>query len=110
MKTFPWIAVGVGAGLTTYLLLERFTPGYAAVGSDIDNASGKMSLWGWKTRLKGKGTSLVGALKERAVQALENGQLVAEGLGDRAFGEAENIAGHVSETIGGKLHTVNHLQ
>jgi hypothetical protein len=81
MKKLPWMVGGIGAGLAAYFLVNRVAPGYADVGSDIENTSGRMSLWGWKAWLRGKGTSLVGALKERAGQALNNDQLVAEKKG-----------------------------
>lgn len=106
MKKLPWIVGGVGAGLAAYFLVNRIAPEYADVGSDIENASGKMSLWGWKARIKGKGTSLVGALKERAGQALNNEQLVAEGLGDKAVGAVEDTAGHASQKVGEALHVM----
>lgn len=65
-----------------------------------------MSLWGWKGRLKGKGTSLVGALKEQAGHALNNEKLVAEGFGDKAVGAVENTAGQASQKVGEALHVM----
>lgn len=106
MKKFPWIVAGVGAGVAAYLLVDRLAPGYADVGSDIENASGRMSLWGWKSRLKGKGTRLVGSLKEGAGYVLKNDELVAEGLGDKALGSVEGAAGHVSQAAGEALHVM----
>ncbi len=99
MKKLPWIVGGVGVGLAAFVLVRRIAPGYADAGSDIDHASGKMSLWGWKARLKGKGTSLAGGLKEKTGHALNNEQLVAEGLGDKAVGAVENTAGHASQKV-----------
>jgi len=106
MKKLPWIVGGVGAGLAAYFLVNRIAPGYSDVTSNVENASGKMSIWGWKARLKGNATSLVGALKEQAGHALNNEKLVAEGLGDKAVGTVEDTAGHASQKVGEALHVM----
>jgi uncharacterized protein YjbJ (UPF0337 family) len=82
-------------------------PGYADASTDIENASGKMSVWGWKARIKGKGNHLVGALKEQTGHMLDNGQLIAEGLGDKAVGAMQSAEGHAFQTVGEALHLIN---
>ena len=51
MKAMPWIVAGLGVGIAAYVVADRLAPAYADLGNVVENASGKLSLWGWKERL-----------------------------------------------------------
>ena len=107
MKAMPWIVAGLGVGIAAYVVADRLAPAYADLGNVVENASGKLSLWGWKERLLGKGKGVAGRVKEQTGKVLHNEHLVAEGLQDRIVGKVDGAAGYASVRAGEALHVMD---
>lgn len=105
MKTFLWLAGGLGFGLAAYLILTA--PQSSTSSDSVEGAARDAAGWGSKQRVKGTGDSLVGKVKEGFGNLTGNDQLAGEGQGDQVAGTIKDAAGKVAQAAGQTLHDLN---
>ena len=105
MKTFLWLAGGLGFGLAAYLILTA--PEYSTGSDTVEGAARDTARWGSKQRVKGAGTDLAGKVKEGIGNFTGDDQLAGEGQGDQVAGKLKDAAGKVAQAAGQTLHDLN---
>ena len=105
MKTFLWLAGGLGVGLAAYLILTG--PEYATGSDTVEGAAQKAAGWGTKQRVQGAGAGLVGKVKEGLGNLTGNDDLAGRGQGDQIAGKVKDAAGQVAQAAGQTLHDLN---
>lgn len=107
MKTFAWLAAGIGIGLATYLIANAPEPQYATGSDNLEDAARRTAGWGTKQRATGVGSNVLGRVKEGLGNVTGNPNLADEGVGDQVAGNIREGAGKVAQAAGQTLHDLN---
>ena len=107
MKTFAWLAAGIGIGLAVYLVANAPGPQYATGSDDLEDAARSTAGWGTKQRAKGVGSNIAGRVKEGLGNLTGNPDLADEGTADRFAGTVKEGAGKFAQAAGQTLHDLN---
>ena len=107
MKALPWIIAGAGVAAAAYILYNTPGPEYATGSDTIEGAARNVAQWGSKRRITGKGTNVVGKVKEGFARVTGDADLADEGVGQQIAGGLEDAAGAVAQAAGKTLHEFN---
>jgi uncharacterized protein YjbJ (UPF0337 family) len=107
MKALPWIIAGAGIAAAAYVLYNTPGPEYATGSDTMESAARSTSQWGSKQRIAGKGTSVLGKVKEGFANATGNADLADEGVGQQVVGGLKDAAGKVAQAAGQTMHEFN---
>jgi uncharacterized protein YjbJ (UPF0337 family) len=107
MKTFAWLAAGIGLGLAVYLIANEPGPQYATESDDIEDAARNTAGWGSKQRATGLGSNVAGRVKEGLGNLTGNQNLAGEGAADQLAGNVKEGVGKFAQAAGQTLHDLN---
>jgi uncharacterized protein YjbJ (UPF0337 family) len=107
MKTFAWLAAGIGVGLAVYLVANAPGPQYATGSDNLEDAARNAAGWGTKQRASGLGRNVAGRVKEGLGNLTGNPDLADEGLGDQIEGNVREGVGKFAQATGQTLHDLN---
>jgi uncharacterized protein YjbJ (UPF0337 family) len=107
MKTLPWIIAGAGLAAAAYVLYNTPGPEYATGSDTVEGAARQASQWGSKQRITGKGTGIVGKVKQGVANVTGNADLADEGAGQQVVGGLKDAVGKVAQAAGQTLHELN---
>ena len=107
MKTFAWLAAGIGVGLAVYLIANGPEFQYATGSDNLEDAARNAAGWGTKQRATGLGGNVVGRVKEGLGNLTGNPDLADEGLGDQIEGNVREGVGKFAQAAGQTLHDLN---
>ncbi len=107
MKTFAWLAAGIGLGLAIYLIANAPEAQYATGSDDLEDAARSTAGWGTKQRATGLGANVAGRVKEGLGNLTGNQNLADEGVVDQFAGNVKEGAGKFAQAAGQTLHDLN---
>ena len=107
MKTFAWLAAGIGLGLAVYLIANAPGPEYATGSDNIEGAARNTAGWGTKQRAAGLGTNIAGRVKEGLGNLTGDQNLADEGAADQLAGNVKEGVGKFAQAAGQTLHDLN---
>ena len=107
MKTFAWLAAGIGIGLATYLIANAPEPEYATGSDNVADAARSTFGWGTKQRARGLGSKLAGRVKENVGNLAGNPDMVDSGAANQVEGEVREGVGRLAQAAGQTLHDLN---
>ena len=107
MKTFAWLAAGIGLGLAVYLIANEPGPQYATGSDNVEDAARNTAGWGSKQRATGLGSNVAGRDKQGLGNLTGNQNLADEGAADQLAGNVKEGVGKFAQAAGQTLHDLN---
>ena len=107
MKTFVWLAAGIGIGLVVYLIANAPVPEYSTGSDTLETAARKTFGWGAKERAGGVGSNIAGRVKEGLGNLTGNADLADSGVADQVEGNVREGVGNFAQATGQTLHDLN---
>jgi uncharacterized protein YjbJ (UPF0337 family) len=107
MKTFAWLAAGIGIGFIVYLIANAPEPEYATGSDTVAEAARNTFGWGLKQRATGVGSDIAGRVKEGLGNLTGDADLANSGVADQAEGALREGVGKVAQAAGQTLHDLN---
>ena len=107
MKTFAWLAAGVGVGLVIYLIANAPESQHATGAGSLEDAAHNAAGWGTKQRASGFGSNVVGRVEEGLGNLTGNPDLADQGAADQVEGNVREGVGKFAQAAGQTLHDLN---
>ena len=107
MKTFAWLAAGIGIGLAIYFVANSPGPEYATGSDNLEEAARNTFGWGAKQRAAGLGSRIAGRVKEGVGNLTGSPDLADNGMVDRVEGNVREGVGKFAQAAGQTLHDLN---
>lgn len=107
MKTFAWLAAGIGVGLVVYLIANAPGPEYATGSDNLEDAAHNTFGWGMKQRAAGLGSNIAGRVEEGFGNLTGDDDLASRGVVDQVAGNVREGVGKFAQAAGQTLHDLN---
>jgi uncharacterized protein YjbJ (UPF0337 family) len=108
MKSIYVIIAGVSVGAAVmYFLFIKSSFKHDTSHDSIEDAARDAVGWGTRQRVKGKGRSFAGAVKEGIGRVMGKEDLAEEGIIDQAVGATADAAGKFGHAVGQTIHDLN---